>query len=140
VTDAGADRLHVASVIRNLPELLLARLASEERVAIFIDDERGRYVQFLITEDHHLIVECESNHFLQDDDRLSLELELILLEAGFAAPGPAEGDRPNWRWTSAGVTELLGGCRMAAIALREVFGLRDGDLVTLTERLLSSPA
>lgn len=130
--------LVLGSVLGNLPELIMAHFLSNKRSAIFIEDERGRYVQFLATEDQHLAVECVSNHFLDGDDELAFDDEIRLVEAGFELPESDDSPRPNFWWYTESASEVLKACRMAAFALRVAFDLDDDDFVMLTERSLAS--
>ena len=131
------SHIAVGSLVGNLPELVLAHFLSDKRVALIIDLGRNRYVQFLATEDQHLVVECVSNRFLAPGDELSIESELTLMDIGFELPG-ADGDpHPNWWWHTEEIVEVMTACRMAASVLYGVFGLTDESRGTLTERPLA---
>jgi hypothetical protein len=123
----------LSSVVRNLPELLLAQVSSERRIGIIIEDQKRRYVQFLATEDHGLVVECVSNQFLSEDDQLSQSDEEVLSEIGFASPATSDNRYPNWRWVSAPPADVLEGCRKGALSMSEVLRLRDSDRVSVFE-------
>ena len=132
--------LPLGSVIGNLPEMILAHFVSDRRVAILIEVGRDRYVQFLATEDQHLVVECVSNHFLEGDEELSVDDEFNLIEAGFELPESDEDPRPNWWWHTESASDVMMACRMAALVLRGVFRLTDDDRVVLVERPLEVPS
>ena len=128
--------LSINSVVANLPELLLGHLASDERTAIIVETGCNRYVQFLVTEDRDLILECVSNRYLEVDESLSLDEELRLLGAGFEPPETDEEPHPNWWWKAEGVPDVMKASRLAAFALQEVFGLQNFANVVLIERPL----
>jgi hypothetical protein len=109
---------------------------SDRRVAIMIEVERDRYVQFLATEDQHLVLECVSNRFLGPDEELSIDDELNLIEAGFELPGSDGEPHPNWWWHTENYSDLFEACRLAAFVLRGVFRLTDAAQVILIERPL----
>jgi len=135
-SDRCFPNVQVASLIGNLPELILAHLLSDKRVAIIIETGRNRYVQFLATEDRKLILECVSNRFLAEEEELGTEEELTLIEAGFELPGEDREPHPNWWWRTEDPTEVMVACRMAALVIRRVFRLRPRDLALITERTL----
>jgi hypothetical protein len=125
----------LVSLLANLPELLLAHVASDARVALIV--ERGtRYVQFLATEHHELVVECVSNRYLEAGDEWSLDDELTLLSLGFEPPECEPEPHPNFWWHSAEPTDLMVACRMAAAVLGDLLALGAHDEVVLIERPL----
>lgn len=128
----------VGSVLKNLPELMLAHLVSPTRVAIIIEAGGSRYFQFLATEDQHLVLECVSNRYLDDADALSIDEEFRLVEAGFAPPEGEAEPHPNFWWHREGVYSVMEACRLTSIVLREVFGLSDGSRVVVVERPLAT--
>ena len=135
--DRTFSDIEVGSLVGNLPELVLAHFLSDKRVALIIDLGRNRYVQFLATEDQHLVVECVSNRFLAPGDELSIESELTLMDIGFELPGADDESHPNWWWHTKDITGVMTACRMAGAVLYAVFGLAADDRVTLTERSLA---
>ena len=104
---AGRD-VELLSLLANLPELAMAHLLSDDRVALIIETGRSRCVQMMLTEGHEIVVECVSNRYLDDDEALSLDDELHLLELGYE---PAEGvgePHPNFWWHSVDSTRSCG--------------------------------
>ena len=132
------DDLALGSLLGNLPELLLAHVGAERRTALIVEAGGHRYVQFLATESHELVVECVSNHFLDDDESLDLDDALALLVAGFTPPDMevVPHGHPNWWWFSGPGAPVMTASAMAATVLGEVFGLDATSRVTLVERPL----
>jgi T3SS (YopN, CesT) and YbjN peptide-binding chaperone 3 len=128
--------LPLGSVLGNLPELLMAHLGSNERIALIVRAGNNRYVQFLATENQELILECVSNRFLDGDAAIGLEGELVLFQAGFRPPETDAEPRPNWWWRAKEGVGVMEACQMAAIAALEVFGLNRDSRVELIERPL----
>ena len=113
----GWDRVEVGSLIGNLPELLAWAIAAPTtRIVIIEPDGGGRYVQALCAKgDIH--VECSSDAFLEEDERLGLDEELALISAGFEPPSEC---CPNWSWDAEGI----GASIEAAAKLAEgIFGV-----------------
>lgn len=106
-----------------------------ERLAIILEvgSARQRYVQVWVA-NSEFVVECVSNRFLRDEERLTSEQELDLLAAGFRPP---EGTRrPNWWWSSSGDCSIPAACNLMRFVAIEVFGLRLSDRIDFIERHL----
>lgn len=116
----------------------MARYVADERVACIIEAGGNRYVQFLVTEDQHVVIECVSNRFLEGEDLLTLDDELTLLSAGFAPPEPDHEPHPNWWWHADNQAGIMEACVLAALVLRDVFKLSGASRVDLIERPLGS--
>ena len=126
------------SLIGNLPEVVLAHLMTDERVALIIEAGKGRYVQFWLGEDHDFDVECVSNNFLSAEVALSEEDEEMLVEVGFNRPDPEDKRYPNFWWKSEKVTDVMKACQMAAFALCNVLRVNSTDIIELIERPLGN--
>jgi hypothetical protein len=135
--EAVYTTLSLDSLIGNLPEMVLAHLLSDERVALIIGAGKYRYVQFWLGEKHDFAVECVSNEFLLPEVALSEEDEEMLVEVGFNRPDPDGKPHPNFWWYSDQVSDVMKACQMAAFALCNVLQIGNNDIIKLTERPLS---
>jgi len=115
------------SLVGNLPELLLHDIMSPSRHVVLIEDatRSARYVQVLADKEGKLFVECVSNVWLDDEeDHLSLDDELRLLELGFQPPEGIDSSRPNWWWYPDEDGLALEACTKMVTVLCEIFAVR----------------
>ena len=126
------------SLIRNLPEMFVKELLSDERVALIIEisEEKNYFVQLLACEGGQLVVECVSNNYLAADAHLTLDQQLRLIELGFSPPEEKTSPYPNFRFHSSETTDALKSCVMIGKVLTDVFELASSSKVTLVRRVL----
>jgi hypothetical protein len=133
----GAKRIfrdvRVDSVLTNLPEIITGLARVEGRSALVVEDDRRRYVQFMLTLNGELIVECISNRYLDSQQQHTAEDEDQLRAIGFHPAEVEPEPHPNWWWQGAFPGDLLKACRMAARALSGVLDLDDRSRVMLIE-------
>ncbi len=133
--------VQAASLIGNLPEMLVADILASGKQATYVEVERsgevtGHYVQVLADGEGEFWVECVSNNYLDGDRRLTDDQELTLFEIGFSAPDPLGGDHPNWWCNVHGVEGTMVAARMMSDALIKVFGVSGFDSVWVGHREL----
>ncbi len=134
----GWSRVGMASVAGNLPELLMSHVMAEGRWHLLIEDgpEAGRYVQTLTDEDGDIHLECVSNRFLTDADKLFSDEEAMLRILGFNEPTPGpDSTRPNWWYDSEGL-DVITACSVIVEVLFGIFGITLDDPVWLLQREL----
>jgi len=100
---------------------------------VFVVDRHGpplRYVQVLAPPGGGLIAECVSNEYLEGDERLSVENEELLPTLGWDWPSPPQ--KRNWFFHDEVLNSGSAIGMLLMKTLREVFGLADDDIVTMT--------
>jgi hypothetical protein len=108
-----------------LADVLQFMVNSLSRWILIIQMARGRYVQFLASEEGALISECVSNSYLLDTSKLSEDDEELLAELGWGWPSPPK--QLNWRTVEFGPGTTVDCAVLAVHTLRRVFGRRDDD-------------
>ena len=128
----GWEQVRMGSLAGNLPEMLLRDILSPTKRIIIIEHAaRPRhYVQVLADKKGKLFVECVSNDFIEDEeDHLSLDDDLALMELGFLPPEGLESKRPNWWWYPEEDGLALEACTKMVRVLEGIFAVRSSDPV-----------
>jgi hypothetical protein len=133
--------VQAASLIANLPEILVADILASGKQATYVEvqrsgEETGHYVQVLADGEGEFWVECVSNNYLEGDRRLTDDQELTLFEIGFAPAEPLGGNHPNWWVNVHGVEGTLTAARLMGEVLLRVFGVSGDDLIWVGHREL----
>ena len=128
----GWAQIRMGSLAGNLPEMLLRDILAPTKRIIIIEhiDQPLHYVQVLTEKKGRLFVECVSNDFIEDEDEhLSLDDELALMELGFLPPEGIDSTHPNWWWYPTEDGLALEACTKMVRVLEGIFAVRSNDPV-----------
>jgi hypothetical protein len=131
-SEDGWAQIRMGSLVGNLPEMLLRDILSPTKRIIIIEhgEQPLHYVQVLADRKGKLFVECVSNAFIEDEeDHLSLDDELALMELGFLPPEGIDSTRPNWWWYPEEDGLALEACTKMVRVLEGIFAVRSNDPV-----------
>jgi len=120
----------LAEVEHGLTGVLATLLADPARwiLVLRVDASHNRYLQLLAYEDGSVWAEATSNVNLQGDDTLTVDQQTRLVELGWKLPDPSAS--PNFYRDDA-EPEIREVAERAMTTLREVFGVRDRDWLTI---------
>ena len=131
-SEDGWARIRMGSLAGNLPEMLLRDILAPTKRIIIIEhgDQPRHYVQVLADKEGKLFVECVSNVFIEDEEEhLSLDDELALMELGFLPPEGIDSAHPNWWWYPEEDGLALEACTKMVRVLERIFAVRANDPV-----------